>query len=328
LRAQESPVFKNFMKFLYGFDAVIERPSDFPDPADLTARQGGGLQAAAMMAKLFEQRTNDLSAVIAEMKMLNASAATCRARLEVRGINKPLCGFFTAAIDTDNIGVMGHSLGAITAQSALTFLPDVTTAIAFNNGLPRRWEPFGGFPNPAGAAPPAGVPKDFLIIIGSDDAFVHMVFRDIHMRWFTAAGGDLSETYPLAIEQVWPSADNPQPIARAAYRRAQAAKALIMFRDQSHGTATDDELDPQQPGRGGKGRRVPLTPGATGESFEILAWKKDAGGDIFLPHQMRNYFITAWFDWQLKGDPSQRRAIVHHPFPHGVQQLLSEGVWP
>jgi len=248
LRAQESPVFKNFMKFLYGFDAVIERPSDFPDPATLTARQGGGLQAAAMMAELFEQRTNDLASVIAEMKTLNASAATCRARLEIRGVNKPLCGFFTAAIDTDSIGVMGHSLGAITVQSALTFLPDVTTGIAFNNGLPKRWEPFGGFPNRSGRALPDGVPKDFLIVIGSDDAFVHMVFRDIHMRWFTDAGGDIDETYPLAIEQAWPTFDNPQPIARAAYERAQAAKALITFRDQGHDTPTDDAIDPEKPG--------------------------------------------------------------------------------
>jgi len=155
-----------------------------------------------------------------------------------------------------------------------------------------------------------------------------MVFRDIHMRWFTAAGGDLNETYPLAIEQVWPSADNPQPIARAAYRRAQAAKALVMFRDQSHDTPTDDGLDPEKPGRGAKGRRVPLTPGAAGESFEVLAWTRDAGGDIFLPHQMRNYFITAWFDWQLKGDEAKRRAIVQHPFSRGVRQLLTEGVWP
>jgi len=306
----------------------IQSPSDFPDPAALTARKGGGLRAARMMARLFEQRTGDVGAVIGEMKALSAPAPACRAKLEIRGIAKPLCGFFTAAIDAERIGVMGHSLGAITAQSALAFLPEVDTAIAFNNGLPRRWEPFGGFPNPSGATPPDGVPKDFLIVIGSDDAFVHMVFRDIHMQWFTGAGGDLSETYPLAIEQVWPSAGNPQPIARAAYRRAQAAKALIMFRDQGHSTAVDDDLDPEKPGKKAKGRRVPLDRGATGEAFDILAWTRDAGGDIFLPHQMRNYFITAWFDWQLKGDQSQRRAIARHPFPNGVQQLLSEGVYP
>lgn len=328
LRDRGSPVFSHFMGFLYGVGGEIQSPADFPDPAALTARKGGGLRAARMMARLFEQRTGDVGAVIGEMKALSAPAPACRAKLEIRGIAKPLCGFFTAAIDAERIGVMGHSLGAITAQSALAFLPEVDTAIAFNNGLPRRWEPFGGFPNPSGATPPDGVPKDFLIIIGSDDAFVHMVFRDIHMQWFTGAGGDLSETYPLAIEQVWPTAGNPQPIARAAYRRAQAAKALIMFRDQGHSAAVDDDLDPEKPGKKAKGRRVPLDRGATGEAFDILAWTRDAGGDIFLPHQMRNYFITAWFDWQLKGDQSQRRAIVRHPFPNGVQQLLSEGVYP
>lgn len=329
LHAQESPVFKNFMKFLYGFDGGIERPSDFPEPATLTARQGGGLQAARMMAELFEQRTDDLSAVIGEMKALDARAPECRAALEINGVRKALCGFFAGAIDGGRIGVMGHSLGAITSQSALTFLPEVDTAIAFNNGLPRRWEPYGGFPNPSGAALPDGVPKDFMIIIGSDDAFVHMVFRNMHMKWFVDAGGDINETYPLAIEQAWPSPGNPQPVARAAYERAQRAKALIIFRDQAHGTATDDELDAEKPGKSAKGRRVPFERDAGApESFDILAWAEDQGGDIFLPHQMRNYFITAWFDWQLKGDQSKRKAIVRHPFTHGVQMMLSEGVYP
>ena len=328
-RSQESPVFRNFMKFLYGFDGDIERPSDFPDPDTLSARRGGGLEAAQMMAKLFEQRTEDLGAVIREMKALGGSAANCRATLEANGIKKELCGFFTGAVDAEQVGVMGHSLGAITAQSALVFLPEVDTAIAFNNGLPKRWEPYGGFPNPSGSELPDGVPKDFMIVIGSDDAFVHMVFRDIHMQWFTNAGGDISETYPLAIEQEWPTSDNPQPIARAAYERAQGAKVLIMFRDQGHGTATDDEINPENPGATTRGRRVPLQRNAAQtEEYDIAAWMKDEGGYVFLPHQMRNYFITAWFDWQLKGDDAKRAAVVRHPFADNVKLLRSEGVFP
>jgi len=329
LRARESPVFRNFMKFLYGFDGEIERPSDFPDPGTLTARKGGGLEAARMMAELFEQRTEDLAAVIREMKALGGTAASCRAALEINGIEKELCGFFAGAVDGEHIGVMGHSLGAITVQSALVFLPEVDTGIAFNNGLPRRWEPYGGFPNESASVLPDGVPKDFMIVIGSDDAFVHMVFRDIHLKWFEDAGGDIAETYPLAIEQVWPTADNPQPIARAAYERARGAKALIMFRDQGHGTASDDEMDPEKPGATARGRRVPLQRDVTrAEKYDIAAWTEGAGGHVFLPHQMRNYFVTAWFDWQLKGDDAKRAAIVRHPFADGVQLLLSEGVYP
>jgi len=64
------------------------------------------------------------------------------------------------------------------------------------------------------------------------------------------------------------------------------------------------------------------------EEYDIAAWAEDAGGYIFLPHQMRNYFVTAWFDWQLKGDDAKRAAIVRHPFADSVQLLLSEGVYP
>ena len=329
LLVKEHPVFKNFMKFLYGLDGEFERLSDFPDPATLNARKGGGLRAAAMMAELFEQRTKDLGAVLREMKALNDGADGCRRQLEVRGVRKALCGFFSGAIDVENIGVMGHSLGAITAQSALRFVPEVDTAIAFNNGLPRLWEPFGGFPNESGLQPPDGVLKDLMILIGSDDAFVHMVFRDIHLKWFVQAGGDINEAWPLAIEQVWPTAGNPQPVARAAYERARGAKALITLRDQAHDTMTDDSINPEKPGSSASGRRVPMQRDATEqETFTIAAWAKDDGGYVFLPHQMRNYFVTAWFDWQLKGDQKQRAAIVQHPFAGSVQQMLSEGVAP
>jgi len=327
--AEERPVFAHFMKFLYGLDGKFERLSDFPDPATLSARKGGGLRAAAMMAELFEQRTEDLAAVLREMRALNDDDDGCRRRLEVRGVRKALCGFFSGIIDVENIGVMGHSLGAITAQSALRFVPEVDTAIAFNNGLPKLWEPFGGFPDESGLQPPDGVLKDFMILIGSDDAFVHLVFRDIHLRWFLEAGGDINEAWPLAIEQVWPDAGNPQPVARAAYERARGAKAMITMRDQGHDTMTDDDLNPEKPGSFASGRRVPMQRDKTAqEKFTIAAWAKDDGGYVFLPHQMRNYFITAWFDWQLKGDQQQRAAIVQHPFAEEVQQMLSEGVAP
>ena len=325
LRASQtgSVVFGGFFKYLYG----LENAGNIPDPSRLVAREGGGLEAAKMMSSLFEQRTEDLNAVIQEMKNLSASEADCREALERNGIQKDICGFFEGAMDGEHVGVMGHSLGAITAQSALTFLPDVDTAVAFNNGMPRRWEPYGGFPGQSAAALPGGVPKDFLIVIGSDDYFVHRVFREIHLKWFEDAGGDVSENYPLAVERVWPTADNPQPIARAAYERAQGAKALIMFRDQGHDTATDYDFDPEKPGVTKTGRRVPLDRNAREtESYTIDPWVRDAGGDVFLPHQMRNYFITAWFDWQLKGREDARAKLLNHPFGRGVRQFLHEKI--
>ena len=316
-----APVFSGFYKYLYGREGGVSGPSG------LVARAGGGLEAARMMSSLFEQRTEDLDAVIQEMKNLSASEADCRSALERTGVRKDICGFFEGAVDGARVGVMGHSLGAITSQSALTFLPDVDTAVAFNNGLPRRWEPYGGFPSRSETGLPDGVPKDFLIVIGSDDYFVHRVFREIHLKWFEDAGGDVSENYPLAIEQVWPTADNPQPVALAAYERAQKAKALIMFRDQGHDTATDYDFNPEVPGVTRTGRRVPLDRDATGtESYTIAPWVRDARGDVFLPHQMRNYFITAWFDWQLKGSEAARTRFLNHPFGRHVRQFLHEKI--
>ncbi len=329
LRSSETgtTVFRNFFKYLYGLNKDIVHEGDIPDPATLKARKGGGLEATKMMANLFEQRTEDLNAVIQEMKILSSPAQFCRTTLEKKGIQKNICGFFAGALDVDHIGVMGHSLGAITTQSALTFLPDVDTAIAFNNGLSKRWEPYGGFPNTSEIGLPDGVPKAFLIVIGSDDYFVHMVFRDIHLKWFEEAGGNINETYPLAIEQVWPTEDNPQPIARAAYERAQGAKALIMFRDQGHSAATDDEFNPEKPGITITGRRIPLDRNITEpKTYTIAPWIKEGNHDVFLPHQMRNYFITAWFDWQLKGNEAAKVILLNHPFENSVKQYLHEEI--
>ncbi len=329
LRASQTgaTVFNNFFKFLYGYEADFKGFDDIPDPSTLKARKGGGIKSAKMMADLFEQRTEDLNAVIQEMKILSSPASFCKKTLERNGVQKDICGFFAGSVDFDHIGVMGHSLGAITAQSALAFLPDVDTAIAFNNGMPKRWEPYGGLPNASEGDLPDGVPEDFMIVIGSDDYFVHMVFQDIHLKWFEEAGGDINETFPLAIEQVRPTEDNPQPVARAAYERAQAAKVLVMFRDQGHGTATDSEFDPEKPGKTHRGKRVPLNRNAKKpETYTISPWVKDGDNDVFLPHQMRNYFITAWFDWQLKGNESAKAKLLNHPFENGVKQLLHEKI--
>lgn len=326
LRSQETGprVFANFLGMMYGFEGEVG-PGMMPDPSELTARPGGGLEAGRMMADLFEQRTNDLGSVIREMSVLAGPGPECSEALG----GDDLCGFFEGSVDMENVGVMGHSLGSMTTQSALAFLPEVDTAVAFNNGMPSRWEPFGGFPDSSGdPGMPDGVPRDIMFVIGSDDYFVHTVFREIHMRWFEMAGGDVSETYPLEIERAWPTADDPQPVARAAYDRALGAKALVTFRDQGHGDATDDVMGADRPGFMSEGARVPLEPGAPPEKYQALGWVSDDGGDVFLPHQMRNYLVKAWFDWQLKGDDSQRGAILDHPFEIGITRILSEGVAP
>ena len=300
-------VFGGFFDYLYDFE--LTSPS-MPDADGLSAVAGGGAKVGALMSTLFEQRVEDVQIVIGHLKDMNAS------------------GPFAGSMDLENIGLMGHSLGSITAQIALVTLDDVKTAIAANNGLPRFWEPNGGFPDASGDATlPDGVPKDILFLIGSDDNFVHTVFRDIFWRWWIGAGGDLSETMVLPTEQVWPTADNPQPIARVSYDRAQAGKMLITFKDQGHDNLTD-EFRPRV-GQAQNGRRVPLTDGidaSDAPSYEMAGWVDLDGTPGYAPHILRNYFMKAWFDQILKGDGGRTESMISHPFGDLVAQQLFEGL--
>ena len=81
-------------------------------------------------------------------------------------------------------------------------------------------------------------------------------------------------------------------MALSAYKRATAEKMFVIFRDENHGSATDDIGEHFKRGAVMKGERVPLSPGAKLESYEILGWTKEGGKDISLPHLMRNCFVT------------------------------------
>ena len=306
----DEAVFGGFFRFMYG-----TRPpfSGKPDPSKLKAVKGGGIKAGKMMGDLFEMRTEDVALAIDGMEELNKSDPLLKGR-----------------IDMENIGVMGHSLGSITSQSALVNIPRVKTAVGFNNGLPRSWEPYGGFPNKSGSADkPDGVPKDILFVIGSDDNFIHLVFREIFLKWFEDAGGDLDETMPIEIERPWPTADNPQPVALASYERATAAKMFLMFADEGHDASIDGPIP--HAGEAAYGRRVPLTKDVLSfdaKQYEIRGWIEEDGRKVFRPTQMRNYFMIRWFDWQLKGQEGHRKELVNHPFGEDVAVLHEEGVKP
>ena len=326
LIARQNPVFEGFARFLFDYDGSLQpymAPGSNADTSKLRASKEGAIRSGNMMGELFEQRTEDVRQVIFELKKLNQPELACRVKLESERTRKDICGFFAGHIDVDNIGITGSSLGSMTSQSALSFLSDVDTAIGSINGMPRMWEPYGGLSGDPADEAPAGVPKPYLGLIGSDDYFVHSVFRGIHWTLFEAAGGDPTDNYPIPDEQPWPTADNPSPVALSAHNRAQAESMLIMFRDQGHGTS---DFAGYFPGMEETGRRVPLSRDLLPEPYKVLGWVEENGRDIYLPRLMRNYFYTNWFDWQLKGDDAARQRVLNHPFENGVRLMREKGV--
>ena len=71
---------------------------------------------------------------------------------------------------------------------------------------------------------------------------------------------------------------------------------------------------------------MPFSKDGAQPEYEMLGWVKDDGKAVFLPHLMRNYFISNWFDWHLKDSEAARRRLLDHPFSNGVQMLLEDGV--
>ena len=326
LMAAQAPVFTGFAKFLFDYDGSLDEIAfggNEEKKSELKASREGAIRSGRMMGNLFEQRTEDVRQVIFEMKKLNMSELECKVSLVTEKTSKPLCGFFAGHIDVDNIGVAGMSLGSMTSQSALAFLEDVDTAAGAVNGMPRMWEPYGGLPGDPGDGVPAGVQKPYLSYFGSDDFFVHTVFRVIHGTLFEEAGGNPADNYPLAAEQVWPTEENTQPVGLSAYERAGAEKMMITWRDQGHGTS---DFASFFPGTEEMGQRVPLSKDAPPERFKVLGWVSEGDNDIYLPRLMKNYFLTHWFDWQLKGDDKARVKLLEHPFENGVKYLREEGV--
>jgi len=320
-------VFYWFSKYLYDYEGDLEEAvyGGIDDIADIGLKPSreGAIRSGNMMGELFEQRVEDVQQVIFEMKDLNRPALECQVALGTAQTMEPLCGFFADHIDVDSIAVLGESLGSMTAQASGAFIEDVDVVVGLVNGMPRRWEPYGGMPGDAASERPDGVQKPFLQMIGSDDFFVHSVFRIIHWQLYQATGGNPVDNYPLPDEQLWPTEDNPSPVALSAYNRAGAEKMLLTMRDQGHGTS---DIAGYFVGSKEFGLRVPLSPDAEPDPFEVLGWVQQGGYDIYLPNLMENYFVTNWFDWHLKRDESARLRLLNHPFDRGVKHMRETGV--
>ncbi len=322
----EFKVIPGFYKYLFGTE-----PSGLggpPDPSGLNAAPGGPEQVGEMMGGFFTQRVADVETIIDGLYSLDQDGDACASEYAARGQpnhGADVCGLFAGALDLENIGVAGHSLGSMTAQFAVASLDRVDAAVGYNNGPPRYWEPEGVFGGGAAEdGQPAGNPGPVMQIHGSEDAFVQDVFRGLMWNTYLAAGGDPEDIWQLEQERVPPTDENPQPIARNAYNRATGDKVIISVTDVNHDLLVDDfsalfseqnplEADgeayrsaPAAAARKAVGQDV-LDPRFQGELYTPLGWGEAGGADVYLPVFIRNYFTKNWFDYYLKGDESAVR---------------------
>ena len=339
----EFKVMPGFYKYLFGYEGEIgfEGP---PRGMKISAVSGGGHKVGQMMGELFNQRVGDIQTIIDGLESLNKNKESCLADYIERGQARhgaEVCGMFTATLDLSRIGIMGHSLGSMTAQFASARDDRIMAVVGYNNGPPQYWEPQDIFGNGTAAdGQPAGVSKPFLQIHGSEDAFVQRIFRGLMWNTLAAAGGRPEDIWLLEQERVLPTDENPQPIARNAYHRATGDKMIIAVKDVNHGSLFDDfkavasKRNPiivdnkgylvnplfsrliEKTGIGGSyGKTYWVNPQfikrkAVGQdvlnpAFQGEEFKPLNWGEeelVYLPIFIRNFYTKNWFDFYLKGE--------------------------
>ena len=196
IMAADVKVFPKFLEYLYGVEAASLTPSaDFPDLSDAAAPAGGADRMTEMMARLFQQRVQDVASIIEELKALASDTTACEARFAEQGLAAKPCGLLAGRIDFGQIGLSGHSLGSITTQVALRQLPELKAGLGLNNGIPQRWEPQSHGLAPDGTA--QNIDKPMLFLHGTEDAFVYFVFQLLFGDWQEKAGGDRGQIFLL-----------------------------------------------------------------------------------------------------------------------------------
>lgn len=329
----EFKVIPGFYKYFFGYQGQIGFDGA-QGQLDLRALPDGPQKVGEMMGEFFTQRVDDVETIIDGLESMNKSGDACASEYSGRGQSAhgaEVCGLFTGSFDMENIGIMGHSLGSMTAQFTAARSERVAAAVGYNNGPPRYWEPVGIFGDGLAAdGQPAGNPKPVMQIHGSEDAFVQNVFRGIMWDLFSGAGGDPEDIWVLEQERALPTNENPQPIARNAYTRATGDKMIISVKDVNHGSLVEDfpSLVSEQTPIVVDGKRywsaaasVPrkavgqdvLNPGFQGAPYTPLGWDTIGDSDVYLPTFVRNYFTKNWFDYYLKGDAAARGRFMENP---------------
>ena len=327
----EQKLLPSFFRFLFG----VSDPGAF-DPAQTKAVPGGVQRATAMMQNFFRQRVADVGLLIHTVKLLGAAEADCAAGLNSMGATsaaRELCGLLAGRVG-DAVGLVGHSLGSMTAQMALNHVPGVAVALGINNGTPFTWTPeefFGGGRTPDGL--PAGSRKPAVVMIGDEDDAMQGTFVGLFQNALTAAGGDPEAALPLDPERATPERrTNPQPIALSTYMRQTSDRALVIVRDVDHNLLVDNfgRMFPwPEFGKGAlpfglspSGRRKAVGDeirdrNFSGAPYDRLDWAEagDAGA-VYVPYLIRDWYARAVFDHYLKGD-GEARERLQGPNPFG-----------
>ena len=325
--AADVKVFPRFLEYLYGVDAAGMSPfGDFPDISAAAAPPDGADRMTEMMARLFQQRVDDVASILNELKVLASDATDCEAQFAALELVDKPCGLLTNRIDFAQVGIAGHSLGSITTQVALRQLPELKAGLGLNNGIPQRWEPQSHGLARADTAKNIEAPMFFLH--GTEDSFVYFVFQLLFGDWYEAAGGDRGDIFLLPDELAPRTPDHSQPVVFAAYNRAAGTKVVASVIDGDHNGIDNPSLTRFMVERGlqlpTEARRLPdhqgLLGAFPGPRFRVLGDAIDADGQSFrLPTFIANYYLAAWFDWQLKGDGEARQRLLAPPFADHVQ---------
>lgn len=288
--------------------------SQAPVPDRITGlifQPGGWDLANSMMQRLFEMRTDDVVSVIEAVRDIDASEGS----------------FLEGRVQLDRIAVAGFSLGSMTTQIALGSVEGLTTGMSWNNGLPKAWEPprFEGLTRP------------HFFSLSYEDELSRTFFTNVPFLIYpnVVPGGDPSEFLFLPGERFFPpTRDNPEPVVRTAYERAEGAKLLLGLVDATHWDVTDydDYLFPRHRMAAGEIRvaydnvlrRLPfgedvLDPAFVGEPYETMSWQSTPrDGWVYRPHLIRNYYSVAWYGLHLKGEERYRHALRRDPFDDTV----------
>lgn len=294
--------------------------SQAPVPDRITGlifQPGGFPIANEMMQHLFEMRADDVMSVIKSIKSLNNDRHS----------------FLGGHVDTDHIGVSGHSLGSMTTQIVLASEKSVTTGIGWNNGLPKSWEPPRFKP----------IKKPALLTLAYEDDLSRTFFTNVPFMIYPNAvpGGQPSDYLFLESERVFPpTLANPEPVVRSCYGRLQGPKELLGFVDSTHWDVTDydDYLFPRHRLAAGEtkvavdnvlqhlpfGQDV-LNPNFVGASYPTVSWTQVGGEWEYTPHVMRDYYSIAWFGRYLKGIGAYANDLQHDPFGDKTV-VLNQGI--